>query len=433
MAERPEALRLPPPRRAGPLRLQPDPAAGQPRGRRRLAAAAAHRRPAGVQAHAEGAQPHHAGPHVRRHALRVRGVLGAHVLVSDLDRDRWVNAVLAGINASLACYAIVAYIGVCNSIVDVWTNVVSWLYKPQRTPRGQARRSAARGAATVADAPAAHWSQTLAYASADGVRRAERRRASPAAGYPGDRRSPLGDRRAARTPPAARPPRRDRRARAGTRERDRDEHRPASIPAGCPTRREPQLSPLRVVLALLVVPPSAAAGSSPSARSPRRSGRAAEAAPRTALVRPVRRRDPDPDRRLPGPRREPGRRRRPRLRRGRQTADARAPRPGARTRRSTAPPRRGPRPPHRAGARPGRRRDRLLRRPGQHRARRGLRRPGELARPTGRSSTATRRTVDFDIEGAALADTAANVRRATAVEGDPGRASAPTAAASPSG
>ena len=119
------------------------------------------------------------------------------VLISDVSRDRWVNAALAAINAALAGYAIVAYIGVGNSIVDIFNNVVSWLYKPQRAPR--AKRAAPRAAVpiTVADAPAAHWSQTLAYASADGVRRAERRRSSHRDGHPGDRRSPLGDRRAA--------------------------------------------------------------------------------------------------------------------------------------------------------------------------------------------------------------------------------------------
>jgi cellulose synthase/poly-beta-1,6-N-acetylglucosamine synthase-like glycosyltransferase len=98
-------------------------------------------------------------------------------LVADIERDRWVNAVLAGINATLAAYAILAYIGVLNSLVDIWSNVLSWLYKPQKTPRATAR-APRPVAVTVAAAPAAHWSQTLAYAPADGVRRAERRAAA---------------------------------------------------------------------------------------------------------------------------------------------------------------------------------------------------------------------------------------------------------------
>jgi hypothetical protein len=51
--------------------------------------------------------------------------------------------------------------------------------------------------AIAAEAPGAHWSQTLAYAPADGVRRKERRKSSRRGVAPvGDRRSPLGDRRA---------------------------------------------------------------------------------------------------------------------------------------------------------------------------------------------------------------------------------------------
>ena len=126
------------------------------------------------------------------------------VLLSDIPRHRWVNVTLAGINAALALYAIVAYIGVGNSLVDVWTNVVSWLYKPQRAPRVKraAPRVALAGAA-AGDAPAAHWSQTLAYAPADGVRRAERRSSSGRTGTAADRRA--GD---------------DRRAGSGRRETD---------------------------------------------------------------------------------------------------------------------------------------------------------------------------------------------------------------------
>lgn len=38
----------------------------------------------------------------------------------------------AAINAVLAGYAIIAFIGVHTSLVDIWVNVMSWLYKPQR-------------------------------------------------------------------------------------------------------------------------------------------------------------------------------------------------------------------------------------------------------------------------------------------------------------
>ncbi len=120
----------------------------------------------------------------------------AFMLVHELHRDRWINAGLAALNALLAAYAIVAYVGVWNSLVDVWANVVSWLHKPQRAPR--AERAAARAAlATAGDASATHWSQTLAYAPPDGVRRAERRSPSRRNGSAADRRAPDSmDRRA---------------------------------------------------------------------------------------------------------------------------------------------------------------------------------------------------------------------------------------------
>ena len=45
----------------------------------------------------------------------------------------WGNAAFAAFNALLAAYAIRAYIGVRNSIVDVLLGMVNWLYVPPRT------------------------------------------------------------------------------------------------------------------------------------------------------------------------------------------------------------------------------------------------------------------------------------------------------------
>ena len=99
-----------------------------------------------VQAHAEGAQPHDAGLHVRRHALRVRRLLGPDGLISDIHRDRWVNAVLAAINAVLAGYAIVAYIGVGNSIVDIFEQRRQLAVQAAARSARQARRAPRRRA-----------------------------------------------------------------------------------------------------------------------------------------------------------------------------------------------------------------------------------------------------------------------------------------------
>ena len=60
------------------------------------------------------------------------------------EHGLWANAVFAAINAVLAAYAIIAFIGVRNSLVDIWVNVVSWLYKPSRPVPMPARTTADR-------------------------------------------------------------------------------------------------------------------------------------------------------------------------------------------------------------------------------------------------------------------------------------------------
>jgi len=52
----------------------------------------------------------------------------------DVEASRWAHAAFAGGNALLATYAIVAYIGIRHSVEDVWMNLVSRLYRPERAP-----------------------------------------------------------------------------------------------------------------------------------------------------------------------------------------------------------------------------------------------------------------------------------------------------------
>ncbi len=56
--------------------------------------------------------------------------------------DQWANSVFAALNAVLAAYAIVAFVGVRNSLVDIWTNVVSWLYRSESHRPAPSRRAA---------------------------------------------------------------------------------------------------------------------------------------------------------------------------------------------------------------------------------------------------------------------------------------------------
>jgi cellulose synthase/poly-beta-1,6-N-acetylglucosamine synthase-like glycosyltransferase len=91
------------------------------------------------------------------------------------DRGFWSNAIFAAINGLLGAYAIVAFIGLRNSVVDVWANVLSWLYKPQRYNSTPART---RGPAADPEAQAvSNWELVLYMGFAD-----RRRRARDAAG-----------------------------------------------------------------------------------------------------------------------------------------------------------------------------------------------------------------------------------------------------------
>lgn len=61
------------------------------------------------------------------------------------DHERWVSAGVAAVNAVLAAYAIVAFIGLWHSVVDVWHNVTGWLYVPATAPAAPAAEPATAG------------------------------------------------------------------------------------------------------------------------------------------------------------------------------------------------------------------------------------------------------------------------------------------------
>jgi cellulose synthase/poly-beta-1,6-N-acetylglucosamine synthase-like glycosyltransferase len=67
--------------------------------------------------------------------------VSVYTFVDAYDHKLWADAVFAAINAVLASYAIIAFVGIRNSIVDIGVNVASWLYKPQRFEPAPPRRS----------------------------------------------------------------------------------------------------------------------------------------------------------------------------------------------------------------------------------------------------------------------------------------------------
>ena len=68
------------------------------------------------------------------------------VAVLDVQRELWNHLFFAALNASLAAFAMVAFVGLRNGMVDLWMQLRGWLYKPAARDReGGRRRHPLRG------------------------------------------------------------------------------------------------------------------------------------------------------------------------------------------------------------------------------------------------------------------------------------------------
>ncbi len=97
-------------------------------------------------------------------------VFSVFTFVRDYQAQNWGNAVFAAFNALLAFYAIVAYIGIWNSVVDVWLWATKWMYydpsarAARRAGRRQAkqdRKAARKGLLPEAEPVAEDWRAVL--------------------------------------------------------------------------------------------------------------------------------------------------------------------------------------------------------------------------------------------------------------------------------
>ncbi|MGY1986397.1 glycosyltransferase family 2 protein [Blastococcus sp. SYSU DS0669] len=94
----------------------------------------------------------------------------AYTVVVDIQSQHWGHLVFAALNTALATYAMVAFVGLGNSMVDLWVHLRDWLYRPVE-PRRQGdvragRPSRSSGAAQprpVAVPPAPDWASVLHY------------------------------------------------------------------------------------------------------------------------------------------------------------------------------------------------------------------------------------------------------------------------------
>lgn len=78
----------------------------------------------------------------------------------NIEEQNWVNASVAAFNAFAATWAIVAYIGIINLLVDIWLGLTSWLYvesKPKTVER------------PAEDKPLLNWKAVLYHGEETGV------------------------------------------------------------------------------------------------------------------------------------------------------------------------------------------------------------------------------------------------------------------------
>ncbi|HWF55113.1 MAG TPA: glycosyltransferase family 2 protein [Solirubrobacteraceae bacterium] len=90
-------------------------------------------------------------------------LVSLYTLRRSAESHLWADAGFAGVNAALCLYAIVAFVGLGHSLIDVAGHVLSWLYKPERA--GAVR-------ATPAIAPLGgrpDWEVVLYFGTADDV------------------------------------------------------------------------------------------------------------------------------------------------------------------------------------------------------------------------------------------------------------------------
>jgi EAL domain-containing protein (putative c-di-GMP-specific phosphodiesterase class I) len=96
----------------------------------------------------------------------------AYTSVRDIQLHQWNNLIFAGLNLLLASYAMVAFVGVGNTVVDLFTHMRNWLYRPVKPARHKVSRPAKPvGAEDPAVSPTGaigDWASVLHYRSEKG-------------------------------------------------------------------------------------------------------------------------------------------------------------------------------------------------------------------------------------------------------------------------
>lgn len=88
--------------------------------------------------------------------------LSTYTIGMDLRLARWENLIFATLNAVLAGYAIVAFIGIGNCVVDLWLQLRGWLYRPVAPKALQPTSPTASGVSESVD-----WASILYYGNTE--------------------------------------------------------------------------------------------------------------------------------------------------------------------------------------------------------------------------------------------------------------------------
>jgi cellulose synthase/poly-beta-1,6-N-acetylglucosamine synthase-like glycosyltransferase len=115
--------------------------------------------------------------------------ISAYTLKRAYDHRLWTDAVFAGVNGVLAAYAILAFVGPRHSLVDIWTNLISWLRTPQTFKPAPSRSASS----STGDAPVADWELVLYLGFADRRRAPRDGAATPAAPPSAPEAAPVPD------------------------------------------------------------------------------------------------------------------------------------------------------------------------------------------------------------------------------------------------
>ena len=121
-------------------------------------------------------------------------------VVVDVHLSHWEHLFFAAMNFSLAFYAMVAFVGIGNSLVDLWVQLRGWLYKPEPV-RATSTASGGKPATSAIHTPSGaigDWASVLHYGTPEsGTRVVATRSLEPAVDVAATRHAALDRRRGA--------------------------------------------------------------------------------------------------------------------------------------------------------------------------------------------------------------------------------------------